>query len=373
MTMTESPRNEWRQETPGTEGWAKSAHPGEPDKYLMISADCHAQEPSPYLAEYIEPEFRDRIPHLERRDDGSEWMITEGNRPMHRQARPARRRRCRTGSRSSGPRTTATRTLRMEPEDVLRNKSGPTIEERLADQRADGIDIELIFPNKGLLCWATPDPVFADAMCRAWNRWAYDWFGGADGWNDGRTRPLASIATGDVELATAVGDVGGRARLRRPVPRQQPGLRAQAVGPPRVQRPGVRAVLGVDGRGTAAASRSTCRPAATRGPSAATAGRSSTTSATRWRRRSSRSCSSSRRACSSATRRCRPGWSSPGIGFVPWLLETMDYAYRAHHFWVRPVIPELPSSYFRRNCFATFQEDHVGLADGRAVTTSSTT
>ena len=56
-----------------------------------------------------------------------------------------------------------------------------------------------------------------------------------------------------------------------------------------------------------------------------------------------------------------------GIGFVPWLLETMDYAYRAHHFWVRPVIPELPSSYFRRNCFATFQEDHVGLADRRAV------
>jgi len=28
---------------------------------------------------------------------------------------------------------------------------------------------------------------------------------------------------------------------------------------------------------------------------------------------------------------------------------------------VRPVIPELPSSYFKRNCFASFQEDHVGL------------
>jgi predicted TIM-barrel fold metal-dependent hydrolase len=51
-----------------------------------------------------------------------------------------------------------------------------------------------------------------------------------------------------------------------------------------------------------------------------------------------------------------------GIGFVPWLLEAMDYAYRAHHLWVRPVLPELPSTYFRRHCFATFQEDHVGLA-----------
>ena len=30
-------------------------------------------------------------------------------------------------------------------------------------------------------------------------------------------------------------------------------------------------------------------------------------------------------------------------------------------FWVRPVIPELPSVYFRRNCFATYQQDEVGL------------
>ena len=56
------------------------------------------------------------------------------------------------------------------------------------------------------------------------------------------------------------------------------------------------------------------------------------------------------------------GMVESGIGFVPWLIETMDYAYKAHHFFVRPVIPELPSSYFKRNCFATFQEDHVGLA-----------
>ena len=41
--------------------------------------------------------------------------------------------------------------------------------------------------------------------------------------------------------------------------------------------------------------------------------------------------------------RLQAGLVESGIGFVPWLLETMDHAYRAHHFWVRPVIPELPS------------------------------
>ena len=43
------------------------------------------------------------------------------------------------------------------------NASGRTVEQRLADQAPDGVDVELVFPNRGLLCWATPDPVFADA------------------------------------------------------------------------------------------------------------------------------------------------------------------------------------------------------------------
>jgi predicted TIM-barrel fold metal-dependent hydrolase len=40
----------------------------------------------------------------------------------------------------------------------------------------------------------------------------------------------------------------------------------------------------------------------------------------------------------------------------------MDHSYRAHHMWVRPVIPETPSFYYRRNCFATFIEEPECLA-----------
>ncbi|HEU4370110.1 MAG TPA: amidohydrolase family protein, partial [Methylomirabilota bacterium] len=50
-----------------------------------------------------------------------------------------------------------------------------------------------------------------------------------------------------------------------------------------------------------------------------------------------------------------------GVGWVPWMLEAMDHSYRAHHMWVRPVIPEPPSFYYRRNCLSTFTEDHAGL------------
>ena len=31
------------------------------------------------------------------------------------------------------------------------------------------------------------------------------------------------------------------------------------------------------------------------------------------------------------------------------MLQQMDYSYRAHHMWVRPVIPNEPSFYYKRN------------------------
>ena len=43
----------------------------------------------------------------------------------------------------------------------------------------------------------------------------------------------------------------------------------------------------------------------------------------------------------------------------------MDEAYRKHHMWVRPKLDGLPSDYFRRQGFASFQEDPVGLALAR--------
>ncbi len=116
----------------------------------MISSDCHTNEPARYLADYIETEYQRRIPRLEVRDDGSEWAVNEGARPQL--IKPSRdvMARAKGDDRFFG--------TRMEPEDILRSGAGRTIEDRLADQRADGVDIELIFPNKGLMCWATPDP-----------------------------------------------------------------------------------------------------------------------------------------------------------------------------------------------------------------------
>ena len=42
--------NRWRLETPGAEGWKRSVRLGDPDRHLMISADCHCNEPGRLVA-----------------------------------------------------------------------------------------------------------------------------------------------------------------------------------------------------------------------------------------------------------------------------------------------------------------------------------
>ena len=204
-----SPHNIWRRDTPGAKGWTRTARPGDPNKYFLFSADCHAVEPSNYL-EGIEPEYRSRIPRLELHEDGSEWLISEGNRPQR--VKPSRT--------TTPERRALLPGSRMEPEDLLRNATGRTVAERLADQQADGVDAELMFPNKGLLCWATPDPVFAMAMCRQWNRWAHGFCGDAMQGDRPRIVPLASIAAGDQPGALREVAWAAQSGLPRRHPRQ---------------------------------------------------------------------------------------------------------------------------------------------------------
>ena len=62
-----NPENEWRMETPGPEGWTRTARRDDPDKYLMISADTHANEPFDLWEKRIDKKYLDRIPRRDRR------------------------------------------------------------------------------------------------------------------------------------------------------------------------------------------------------------------------------------------------------------------------------------------------------------------
>ena len=63
--------NQWRLQTPGDEGWSRSARPDAADKYFMASADGHVQEPSGFLVGRVPERYRDRLPGIIQMPSGS--------------------------------------------------------------------------------------------------------------------------------------------------------------------------------------------------------------------------------------------------------------------------------------------------------------
>jgi len=330
--------NAWRAETPGNEGWEHTARAGTraPSKYLMISSDTHANEPVDHLRARIDPEYRNRLPHIETDENGERWIVTEGLRPQ----------RLRTVEAEST----------MGPEDKARSSSGATPEDRLADLARDGVDAEIIFPNNGLIIWATPDPVFSMAMCRAWNRWAWETFGE----HNGRLCPVATLAPGDKD--------GTLAEIEWAAER---GFHAFALpskpvwGPPDGDAPNYNlpefdwlwaAICDVDIAATFHVS--TGRdPRAARGDGGAVINYVTHSLAPTMEPVAN--------LCASGVCERFPDLRfatiEAGIGWVPWLLDAMDEAYKKHHFWVRPKLKQLPSEYYRMHGFSSFQEDRAGL------------
>jgi predicted TIM-barrel fold metal-dependent hydrolase len=46
-----------------------------------------------------------------------------------------------------------------------------------------------------------------------------------------------------------------------------------------------------------------------------------------------------------------------GIGWIPFVIERMDYTFNRHRLWMKSGIGEKPGDYFRRSFHATFQQD----------------
>jgi predicted TIM-barrel fold metal-dependent hydrolase len=337
MTVTADPANAWRTQTPGPRGWPRTARPGDPDKYFMVSADCHANEPADYLHQRIDKAYLDRIPHLETDENGEQWVIVEGLRPQ----------RLRT-NKAEGT---------MAEEDQVRARAGADPAQRCRDHDRDGVDVEIVFPNKGLVVWATPDPVFSMAMCRAWNRWAWETF--AD--HRDRICPMAAIAPGDREGAEAeIRWAAGQGFRGLTLP-CKPYWGAHDADRPNYNLPDFdwlwAAVAEVDLPITFHVS--TGRdPRAARGNGGAVINYVAHSL--------SPTLEPVANLCGSGVLERFPtirfATIEAGIGWVPWALDAMDEAYRKHHMWAFPKLPMLPSEYYRRQGFSSFQEDRAGLA-----------
>ncbi|HVN89072.1 MAG TPA: amidohydrolase family protein [Candidatus Binataceae bacterium] len=323
--------NRWRLETPGHVGWKRTARPDDPNRYLMISVDCHANEPAKLWLDRIDKKFRDRLPKIEVDVNGVKWAVTEGNR---------RSRLLDTN---------------LKGEDEERNQAGATIEGRIRDHRRDGIDAEILFPNKGLVMWATRDAEFGAAQCRVWNDWAWEMY---SNYNDFMS-PAACIMTADVNIAIEeikrVAKLGFRA-INLPC---KPIYGAHSSKDPNynmdVYDPMWAAIQDCDLAITfhIATGRD---PRAARKDGGAIINYAAHALAPTVEPITS--------LCASGVLEKFPGIRfiaiECGIGWIPWLLEAMDEAARKHHMWAYPKLKKLPSEYFRLHGAASFQDDPIG-------------
>jgi predicted TIM-barrel fold metal-dependent hydrolase len=336
MSMTELTINEpnvWRLETPGHASWPRSARPGDPRKYFIVSADAHANEPADLWATRIDAKYRDRVPRVIVDASGVKWRVSEGHRPDR------------------------LRTDQLEGEDRLRQLAGADPEQRLRDMDRDGIDAEVIFPNKGLSMWATPDAAFAMAQCRVYNEWAWEVFARYNH----RMSPAAAIATADLEGSLAEVQRVARLGFRALTLPCKPVWGAHDVDHPNYNLPVFDPLwAAIQDAGLPVTFHvSTGRdPRAARGNGGAVINYVSHSL--------SPTIEPVANLCASGVLsrfpRLRFATIEAGIGWVAWLLDAMDEAYRKHHFWVRPRLTKLPSEYFREHGFASFQEDPAGLA-----------
>lgn len=306
------------------------------DRYFVVSADCHVNEPADLWARRIAPEFRDRIPRVEVDAEGQKWSIAEGLRPVRIKDMPKE--------------FTQGQAFSLETQDLdlsQRGSADPAV--RNSHHDLDGVNAEVVYPNKGLLMWTSPDHALSAAMCEVWNNWAHETF---DAYRS-RIGAVAAIAPGDVPAAVReverVAALGFRSVLMPVQVSGQPynlplydplwGV-LESTGLPINFHVGTgRDPRSATGHGGAVINYVVHALATAMEPLT--------------------------QLCASGICERFPGLRFAlvecGIGWLAWALWAMDESYVKHDFWVSPKLPQKPSEYFRRQGWCSFSDDPMGI------------
>jgi len=314
--ITTNSENQWRLQSPGSNGWARSPHPGAEHKYFIVSADTHITPPPSLMAERIGEKYRDRLPRMERAADGTSTLHIEGWKPL----------RFNDGN--------------LEGEDAYRAKAGSgkvtespdSMDKRIADMDRDGIEAEVAFPNgPGMSMFWTSDPHFALAQARIYNDWA------AEISKPYQSRIHIAPCINSVDLDLAVAEIERVAKMgfslltfpMQPVPGTDDTALNLLYNDPKfdrlwaaVQDVDLTMTFHVGTRGN---------PQVARGPGGAIINRQKSHDAMT---------DSVVSLCASGVfdrfPKLRFAAIEGGIGWIPCLLDLMDETYLKHHMWCGP-------------------------------------
>lgn len=293
---------------------------------LAISADCHVNEPLGLWQDRLPNALRDRAPRVEQR--GEYRVLLAEDQVIRRFRSPP-------GAGIFGS----------------DGHGGDDVASRLAALDRDGVHAEVMYPNLAFFCtYAIRDPVLQSAVCQIYNDWVSEQFAA-----NPRLAPVGLLPVRDVSLAIKELERCERLGLRAGL------LPAHADFRPyndEVYEPLWEAAAGTMPLSFHAGTGRSQTPA--HGPGGAIVNYVVTVGAPM---------ETVAYLCGSGVLERHPELRVTmvecGSGWLAWTLDAMDDAYREHHMFVRPKLRELPSDYFRRQGYVTFQRDAVGLSNLR--------
>jgi predicted TIM-barrel fold metal-dependent hydrolase len=329
----------------------------------LISADSHINEAPDLWEARLPARLRERGPRLVHTDDGQDVWVAEGLGPV-----PLMWATNAAGQRREGE-AFDDHEMTIGRDEMMRGSYDPAA--RVADMEADGVDAEVLYPGPlgglggGGGIAAIPDDELRAATIRAYNDWLADFCAFAPD----RLIGLALVRIEEPDLAAAEIMRAASLGLRGAVINSMPDtMGAEPIFSPRyepvwsaAEEAGIPLSLHIGH----------CRSL---GPiAAATQGSSDSDSGNPLSSMGSglaemfftMSCLDMAEPVSllifsgvlERHPRLRVVVAESGIGWIPFVLERMDYTFNRHRRWMKTGITERPSEQFQRSFHATFQQD----------------
>jgi hypothetical protein len=136
---------------------------------LPVDADSHFFEPLDLFERYIDPSFRERAYRVEKDPANAKLRLVVDNKPLQMlDAEELLSAVVGYGQKESG------RDLSNFDRGLPLSSEWQDMDKRIEFLEREGLAAQVIYPTVGLL-WedAVSDPLLADALCRAYNTWAW--------------------------------------------------------------------------------------------------------------------------------------------------------------------------------------------------------
>ena len=136
----------------------------------VVDGDSHFMEPLDLYERYIDLPFKDRAVRMSHDPATARRALLVDNKPMKlRDVEEVLGLLTAYGQKEAG------RTLSNFDRYIAYNDEWQDMDARVRFMDAEGIGVQVIYPSIGIL-WEgeVEDPLLAEALCRAYNRWAFD-------------------------------------------------------------------------------------------------------------------------------------------------------------------------------------------------------